>query len=71
MLRSRSTSSTLMELSGIYINIRRIPREENVLADALTNEDFKAFNPSKRIALATGPDTLPAMFFDFSKQKKR
>ena len=52
----------LMELTGIYINLRWIPREENVLADALTNEDFSAFKTSNRIALEVGPETLPVMF---------
>ena len=47
----------LMELSeqmkqrGLELNLRWIPREENDLADAITNSDFSRFDPEKRIPI--------------------
>ena len=50
----------LMELSvqlkdlGCTLNLGWVPREQNTEADALTNEDFTAFDPAKRMQVEPG-----------------
>ena len=40
-----------MQLMQLEMELQWIPREQNVEADALTNLEFEAFDPSKRIAV--------------------
>ena len=62
--------ATLMEQAGIYLNLKWIPREDNVLADALTNEDFSAFSPARRMHVQLNAEALPTMFNLLSEGKK-
>ena len=41
--------SCMLEQRGLWLDLEWTPREQNVEADALTNEDFTLFDPLKRI----------------------
>ena len=62
--------SSLMETAGIYLNLKWVPREENVLADALTNEDFSAFTPNRRIRVNIDAESFPTLFKLLGEGKK-
>ena len=62
--------ATCMEVSGLYLNLKWVPRDENKLADALTNEDFSSFTPSKRVRAKLDQDTFPTLFCMLGEAKK-
>eukprot|EP00971_Amphidinium_carterae_P301411 5988799-Amphidinium_carterae.1 len=43
----------MLDRKGLRLDLLWTPREENALADALTNEDFSKFNPEHRIHLTS------------------
>ena len=40
-----------LEELGSVLSLSWVPREQNVPADALTNEDFNGFDPRKRVSV--------------------
>ena len=48
--------------SSLLLNLQWRPREENVLADALTNEDDSSFSPSLRVDVKF--ENLPTSIID-------
>ena len=43
-----------LRVQEVELDIAWRPREENIEADALTNHDYTAFDPAKRVAVAWG-----------------
>ena len=41
-----------LRVQEVELDIAWRPREENIEADALTNHDYTAFDPAKRVAVA-------------------
>ena len=62
--------ATLMENSGHYLNLKWVPRDQNQLADALTNEDFSSFTPNKRVQAKIDKDTFPTLFCMLGEAKR-
>ena len=54
--------ATIMEESGMYLNMEWVPREENVTADALTNEKFDGFMPQNRMSVQIDSGCFPTLF---------
>ena len=61
---------TLMEVTGMYPNLKWVPREDNQLADALTHEDFSAFNPASRVNVSVDGGSFPTLFKPLKEGKR-
>jgi hypothetical protein len=46
-----SELSALLRSRGMALDLEWAPRDQNEEADALTNEDYSAFDPAKRISV--------------------
>eukprot|EP00969_Alexandrium_andersonii_P205428 9077249-Alexandrium_andersonii.AAC.1 len=44
-------TADLLHRRRLWLNLDWQPREKNVLADQLSNENFEGFDPARRIAL--------------------
>ena len=54
--------ATSLEQAQLWLDLHWVPREDNVLADALTNCDFTAFSMNNRVEAQISPVTFPTMF---------
>jgi hypothetical protein len=54
--------ATTLARKGLWLDLRWAPREDNVFADQLTNEDFQNFDPSKRLDIEW--DDIPTDMLD-------
>ena len=51
-----------LEESQTWLDLQWIPREDNALADALTNLDFSSFTPANRVEARVDAATFPTLF---------
>ena len=53
--------TTLLEERGLWLDLRWRRRDDNIEADALTNEDFSSFDPSRRCACSWDLAVFPVL----------
>jgi hypothetical protein len=53
----------------LWLDLAWVPREENVEADQLSNEDYEGFNPDRRIDVDLSVEKFPVLFEMLELQK--
>ena len=56
-------AATNLEVSGQWLDLQWVSREDNKEADALTNLDYKLFDAHRRIEVGVDSATFPVLFY--------
>ena len=58
-----------LDETQLWLDLQWVPREDNVLADALTIRDFSSFSADNRVEARVDSDTFPTLFQMVSEAK--